>query len=421
MKQRNTVAQHAKLKQQSLGAQVFALLATALVTVLVAGIAVAGFYGFSVWSNFSNNSVAIPDAPAHAPQMAEYPGAYSVLVVGTDTCDTSNAELVAIVGEERCFDPDANNDLNDVNILVHVSAAPRKLTAVVIPRDTVIDVPECTREDGSIRPASYQPINEIYPDGGLGCVAAAVSELSGLEIPFALKVSFADVVAIADVVGTVEVCVAGDGIYDAHTGLNLSPGMHALTPGQALQFMRTRHGVGDGSDLARGGNQRQYLARLLEKLASADTLSDPGKLLQLANALSTHVTPSESLADPIRIVELGLSLRGLNMADATFLGLPVGNGDGGKVVPIYEDAQIMWDAIAAGQSLAVTGDVALNEGAVEAAPDGTVPTPDPEDETVEPTEPVETVTPTPPAGTVELPSTITGNSAANNTCANGNG
>lgn len=426
MKRRSTVARHAKLKQQSFAAQFFTVLTTAVITVLVAGLGVAAFYTWSLFDDYAKDAVALSDAPAAAPSISEYPGAFSMLIVGTDECDASDPRLVAIVGEERCLDPDANGKLNDVNILVHVSAAPRKLTAVIIPRDTIIDTPECTREDGTIRPASYEPINNIYPDGGLGCVVDAVSELSGLSIPFAVKVSFANVVALADAVGGVNVCIAGDGLYDPHTGLSLDPGMHELTGGEALQFLRTRYGVGDGSDLSRGGNQRQYLSRLLQKVSSPEVLGSIPTLLNLGTVVAKNVTPSASLADPIALVQLALSIRDVKMSDATFVGLPVGDAGDGKVMPLYDDAQVLWEALANGDSLQLSGDLSINEGVVEAGPDGTAPTEAPDldgdgypDEEPAPEEPE--VEATVPPGTVVLPDTITGNKADQNTCSNGRG
>ncbi|MFX7507394.1 LCP family protein, partial [Acinetobacter baumannii] len=77
----------------------------------------------------------------------------------------------------------------DVNMLLHVSTNPRRVTVVSFPRDLQIPIPACTGTDGSeFGGASKAPINSAYEDGGLSCVADTVSQLSGQSIPFAAKV-----------------------------------------------------------------------------------------------------------------------------------------------------------------------------------------------------------------------------------------
>ena len=45
--------------------------------------------------------------------------------------------------------PTPAGELNDVNMLVHISDAPRRVTVISFPRDLMIPIPSCTREDGS--------------------------------------------------------------------------------------------------------------------------------------------------------------------------------------------------------------------------------------------------------------------------------
>ncbi len=91
-----------------------------------------------------------------------------MLVVGTDECD----EQVKAAFGARCSDPGNEGTRNDVNMLVHVSANPRRVTVVSFPRDLQIGIPECTNPDGTVSEASYKaPINSAYEAGGLTCVA----------------------------------------------------------------------------------------------------------------------------------------------------------------------------------------------------------------------------------------------------------
>ena len=87
-------------------------------------------------------------------------------------------------------------------------------------------------------------LNTALAYGGLACTVKTVSELTGLEIPYAAVIEFNGVVAMSNAVGGVTVCVA-EKIEDEYTGTFLDPGEHELEGMAALQFLRTRHGIAD--------------------------------------------------------------------------------------------------------------------------------------------------------------------------------
>src|SRR5690606_12034924 len=110
------------------------------------------------------------------------------------------------------------------------------------------------------------------------------------------------VINMSDAIGGVDVCVAGE-IRDRHTGLHLTEGTHTLKGSKALQFLRVRHGIADGSDLGRISNQQQFMSSMVRKLQSGAVLSNPGTLFNLATTAMQQVTSkqlllSESLANP---------------------------------------------------------------------------------------------------------------------------
>ena len=77
-------------------------------------------------------------------------------------------------------------------------------------------------------------------------------------------------------------------VYTIVTGLDLpAAGTYPLTGYDALRFLRSRSGVGDGSDLTRISSQQVYLAALVRKLKSSETLSDPSKVLSLDPSTTT--------------------------------------------------------------------------------------------------------------------------------------
>lgn len=409
-------AQHARRKPISGWRRGAKVLAIALTVAVVAAVAVGGFYAWSLTQRLAEAAVPLKDAPAQPPALSAYDEAFSVLVVGTDECDD---QVKAAFGA-RCTDPENDGSRNDVNMLVHVSVNPRRVTVVSFPRDLQIPIPECVGADGSTFGGAYKaPINSAYEDGGLTCVADTVSELSGQSIPFAAKVSFGNVVNITDAIGGVEVCIGGEGIDDPDAGIDWEPGPRVVTGYDALAFLRTRKGIGDGSDLARIGNQQQYLSRLVNKLRSEEVLSNPGTLIGLANTAVNNITPSESLADPIRIAQLAYTLKDVPFDDITFVQYPVVDDpdDANRVVPDEASAAILWDALERNAPLALTGEAGANGGVI----------PDPSASTPSAPAPVET-TPAPDASgasaapeVVELPSNVNGSKANQATCSAGNG
>jgi hypothetical protein len=136
--------------------------------------------------------------------------------------------------------------------------------------------------------------------------------------------------------------------------------MHTLQGVQALQFLRTRHGVGDGSDLGRISNQQVYLTSLVRKLKSKDILSNPVALYSLAQAAAEHMKLSNTLAEPTTLMAIANALKDIPMKNITFLQLPSVYGlpapHQGRVKPDYEKAQILFDLMKNDQPL-VLGEV----------------------------------------------------------------
>ena len=86
--------------------------------------------------------------------------------------------------------------------------------------------------------------------------------------------------------------------------------------------------------------------------------------------------------------------------------------DANRVVPNRDAADALFAAIEANQQLVLTGKTSQGDGTVAADPTQS-PTP-------EPTESADVAQPTTPADSVALPSSIAGQTAAEETCSNGN-
>ncbi len=316
------LARHARHKQPRPTVQ---LLKMALVGLLVLAVSATSVVGYIVWdgmNRYTSNAIELPSKPAPVQKpptisFDPYPGEVTFLLSGTDECEPEFAYAFG----DRCAEY-GTGARNDVTLLVHIPADHSTATIISFPRDLMLDFPTCTAADGSIiSEAGYQQLNSAYDRGGLGCIASVVESISGLSIPFAAKISWGGVINVTDKLGGVDVCVA-NGIYDRYTGLDLPPGTHSLQGLQALQFLRTRHGLSDGSDLARISNQQLYMSALLKKLTSDGTLDDLFGLLGIADVMVNNVEHSSSLNDPATLVSLALLMKQLPLDKVTFVQIP---------------------------------------------------------------------------------------------------
>ncbi|MFK4836234.1 LCP family protein [Microbacterium sp. ZW T2_14] len=409
---RRTVARHGELSSPSPFAFILKIVGIVAAVVLVSGVGVAAYAATDVVASFADGAVELEGQDAVPPDIGAIEGGVDILLVGTDECEEEYAYLFGA----RCTGADAGGQLNDVNMLVHISDNPRRVTVVSFPRDLMIPIPSCTREDGSTTSAtSKTQINEAWGYGGLSCVAKTVSDLSGQNIPFAAKVSFGNVINITDAIGGVDVCIGNGGIKDKYTGINWGPGQRTIQGVEALQFLRTRHGLENGSDLARISNQQQYMSSLARKLVSSEVLSDPATLYKLATTAVDNITPSESLVNPMTLVQIALAIKNVPFEDINFVQFPVNEdpADPNRVVPNERLAAELWAALAANEPIELTNDQNNTGGVVTVDPQPT----DPPVETA-PT-PDATGTPAPTETAVPLDD-IPGQSAADQTCSAGN-
>ncbi|MET0296338.1 MAG: LCP family protein [Microbacterium sp.] len=411
---RRPLARHGALKTPHPASMLLKVLGVIVAVGLVSAGGVAAYALTDLTTSYTAEAVELEGQAPIPPDIGAIETGVDLLIVGTDECEEEYAYLFGA----RCTGADAGGQLNDVNMLVHISNNPRRVTVVSFPRDLMVPIPSCTREDGSTTGAmSKQQINAAWSYGGLSCVAKTVSALSGQSIPFAAKVSFGNVINITDAIGGVDVCIGNGGIRDRHTGIDWAAGMRNVQGVEALQFLRTRHGLQNGSDLARISNQQQYMSRLAHKLVAEDVLSDFGTLYKLASTAVDNVTPSQSLTNPLTLVQIALAVKDVPFDQIVFVQYPVNAdpADPNRVVPNRAAADELWAALAANQPIQVTNDPNRGGGVVtvEAPVEGD-PIP------AETAEAGVTPEPAPTETAVELSNSIPGTSAAQETCSAGN-
>lgn len=313
-------------------------------------------------------------------------------------------------------------------MLLHIAQDHKSMMVVSFPRDLMIAIPDCPAQngDGTVDGSDYAQFNTALSRGGLACVVLTVEKMTGLTIPFGAVINFAGVSAMSTAVGGVTVCLASP-VEDEYTNppLDLPAGNSELVGDEALSFLRSRHGVGDGSDLGRISNQQVFLSALARKIVSGGVLSNPVQLYGLAKAAVNSVTPSESLSNPTTLVQIALAVKDTGLENMVFVQYPtVTDPDNvNRVVPQSSAARALNEALVNDVAVKLTG----STGRAAEDPNATA-TPDPtESDSTAPEAPAAPTTdaaatpaPDPSSTAVELPSSITGQTAAQQTCTKGN-
>lgn len=397
-------ARHAVGRRPGPWRAVFTVIGLSLVVVLVSTVSVSAVVVNSLTSQVQARVVQISETDGPPPEIGAIEGGFNILIVGTDT--RSGQDGIGGTTE------DAGGELNDVNILVHVSQDQTNATVVSFPRDLVVGIPECPDEDGDTKYYSTEALNTALYYGGLQCVVMTIENLTGLDIQFAGEIDFLGVIGMADAIGGVDVCVTS-AVVDPNTGIDLpEAGTYTLRGGEALAFLRTRHGVGDGSDLTRISSQQVYLSSLVRKIKSEGTLSDVKQVFSLANAAVKNMSLSSGLADIYTLASIALAVKDIPLERITFVQYPGSTGGtgvySGKVQPVQWAADALFAQIKSDQPFVL-----------EAAGDDRGSTLDPNASTQEQTDETSTEAPVDNSG-LTVVSGVNGQTAADYTCSVGN-
>jgi LCP family protein required for cell wall assembly len=337
------ITRHGRLKKSNPAITVVKIVASAVAVVLVAGVSVAAITLNQLDANIKTVHL-VGETQGPPPDLGAFEGGFNILIAGSDTREGQGAQF----GKD-------GGVLNDVTMLVHISQDQTNAVAVSIPRDMVVPIPACPREDGkgNYSSMSAMPINNTLAYGGLPCTVLTVEALTGLSIPFAALITFQGVIQMSDAVGGVPVCINGP-LHDPYSGIDLpAAGNYTISGSEALAFLRSRHGVGDGSDLGRISSQQVYLSSLVRVVKSSDTLTNFTKLYGIAQAATTNMTLSTSLKNLNTMVSMALVLKGIPLSNITFVQYPSTTGVGGvysgKVAPLVTPASELFAKIKADQ------------------------------------------------------------------------
>ena len=406
------IARHGRLRSNpwaTFGKIVASVVAVAAVSVL----GIAGVAAVNLVSD-THKSFHLNGAGSQAiPNIAALKGGVNILVAASDT-RSGQGDAWGTLNDS------SGVGNNDVTMLLHLSKDHSHAIVVSFPRDLMVPIPACGNNDAQ----DLAQFNTTLSEGGMSCVADTVTQMTGIKIPFAALITFNGVVAMSNAVGGVQVCIGGNGIDDPDTSLNLPAGEVTLQGQNAAEFLRTRHGVGDGSDLSRISNQQVFLSSLVRTIMSNGTLTNPVKVWGLAKATTSNVTLSDSLNNVTTLYQIATALKGLNWSNIAFVQYPtVADPDNpNRVVPDDNAAQTLNTAIQSDQYVQITGgtgDGSVTSSNQPAQQPSAAPSPSSSKSSSKKS--TATATPSPSSTPVPLSTNVHGQTAATQTCSNGAG
>ena len=320
----------------------------------------------------------------------------NILVMGDDTREGAGNEIDGEGGGG-----------SDTTILVHLSADRERAYAVSIPRDSIVDRPEC----GDSPAANDVMWNAAFSVGGETCTADQFEQMTGVLLDHYVVIDFNGFGEMVDAVGGVPVCVPKD-IVDRKHAIFVPEGDPSLLSGdQALDYVRARY-VGkliEQNDISRIRRQQEFIGALVREVKSAGTLTRLDRVVNFLDAATRSLRTDEELGSVTRIGKIALQLQSIGLDKVKFVTLPTDYFPNdsefrGKLFWEPEATQI-WKLIAQDKELPakLIGDTSVSaEG-----PPGSSESPSPSagSETPSPTEtPSETPSETPTETPSETPS-----------------
>ncbi|WP_374198485.1 LCP family protein [Nocardioides sp. R-C-SC26] len=344
----------------------------AIVAVLTVVVVVAAY-------NHLGGNIAVGQAinhqvDKHVPDSDEPKEPLNILIMGSDSRDGDGNNIDGLAG---------GGERSDTTILLHVSANRNNAYGVSLPRDAIIDRPECHLRGGITVPGEEAAMfNTAFavgadaggPQGGAQCTVQTVEALTGVYIDHFLVLDFNGFKAMVDAIDGVEVCIPKAVDDDTHN-IHFDAGTQTLSGQDALNYVRERYVLSVTGDIGRMKRQQAFIASMVKKVMSAGTLSQPIRVFNFLDAVTSSIEVDAKLDDPGKLAKLAMEFRDTGLGKIKFITVPIAEypEDPNRLI-WTEGADALWQRIIGDQQLGRD----FSENSIEADDDvGTVDGDDP--------------------------------------------
>ncbi|MFI9006684.1 LCP family protein [Actinosynnema sp. NPDC053489] len=265
-------------------------------------------------------------------------GSVDILMVGMDSrTDSKGNPLPQEILNELHAGNENDGGLNtDTLILMHVPNDGGKAVAVSFPRDSYVqiaggygrhkinsaygygknDAVAKLQREGVTDPAQLEVRSR--QDAAKNLIGT-IENLTGVTIDHYAEINLVGFYEITKAVGGVDVCL-NQATRDDMSGANFAAGQQRIQGREALAFVRQRYGLLRG-DLDRIVRQQVFMAGLAKQILSAGTLSDPGKLRALIDALTKSIVLDKNWD----VLRFATQMKDLTGGSLKFETIPTGN------------------------------------------------------------------------------------------------
>jgi len=213
-----------------------------------------------------------------------------------------NILLMGVPGDPKHDGP----DLTDTLMLASYNTNDKLIHLFSIPRDLQV-----TAADG----LGTMKINAVYESGqtkngdGAGAITKTVQDLTGLTVPYYIKIDFAGFKQLVDELGGIKVDVKKDLLdaqYPADTGtgyqtVDIKAGSYTMDGDMALKYARSRQST---SDFDRSRRQQDILMAIRDKAKELDLLTAPAKMLAINDIIKDHLATNLNKDELTRLMQL---------------------------------------------------------------------------------------------------------------------
>ncbi|MEV0677936.1 LCP family protein [Actinosynnema sp. NPDC050436] len=292
------------------------------------------------WSNFQSLTENLATTDVIGEDAGERPadGSIDILMVGMDSRTDAKGNPLPqhVLDELQAGDESAGGLNTDTLILLHIPNDTGKAVAVSFPRDAYVkiaggygrhkinsaygyaknDALEDLRKKGVTDPAQ---VEQESKKAGAKNLIDTIEGLTGVKIDHYAEINLVGFYDITKAVGGVDVCL-NEATQDDFSGADFAAGPQTIEGRAALAFVRQRHGLLRG-DLDRIVRQQVFMAGLAKKMLSAGTLSDPGKLRALIDALTKSIVLDKNWD----VFQFANQMKNLSGGNIAFETIPTGN------------------------------------------------------------------------------------------------
>ncbi|MGO3153250.1 MAG: LCP family protein [Galactobacter sp.] len=311
-------------KPRRVGRTVLLSVAMALVCVLAVGSTYAD--RLLTGLNSANHVNKADVLPSYSDQPTKDPGdeSMNILLLGADKSQS---------GEKLSFTDKSGDQRSDSMMWVHIPADRSGVYIMSIMRDLWVDIPG----HGEAK------LNAAMQYGGVPLLAQTLESKLGAKIDHFVAVDFDGFRGLTNAIGGVKVNNPVDFCaYKSNPPTCYKKGTISVKGNRALRWVRERHAFVDG-DYQRVRNQQQFLKAIFKKTLSPEVLSNPNKILNLAEQVLPYVTIDDELGDASYLAGLAGQMTSLRSGDIHSFTLPTagtGTSSGGASIVLPDEGAI---------------------------------------------------------------------------------